>query len=78
MDNMDDKNTKLSWKKRRAFYPFELLKLEAFVDFWIKCCGKTYPCHRIILATHSDYFQRCLQIGMKEQEKVFLNVDLKQ
>ena len=56
-----------SWKKKRLSYPYEFLKEEQFVDFWIHCSGKTYPCHRIILAAHSEYFQRCLQIGMKEQ-----------
>ena len=61
--------TDFDWKKKRTVIPNELLSQEKFVDFWITCCSKSYPCHRIILASHSDYFLRCLQSGMKEQNE---------
>ncbi|HEY5236356.1 MAG TPA: BTB/POZ domain-containing protein, partial [Rhabdochlamydiaceae bacterium] len=37
-----------------------------FTDVHLICGDKTYPAHRLVLATRSDFFRASLMIGMKE------------
>lgn len=64
----DDKLIELDsldrWKEDRCQKPWEML--ENFTDFLIEVEDKKYPCHKLILAVHSDYFSGLLLSGMRE------------
>jgi len=54
---------------------------DKFSDVHIKCGGKIFYCHRIILAKRSQYFGRMLESGMKEStikviELEYIDVDI--
>jgi hypothetical protein len=60
---------KSTWQHRRMMQPEELLKEEAFTDFTVKVRTVKFRSHRLILASHSDYFHRLLLSGMREAQE---------
>ncbi len=65
LDDLSETNGR-EWNEKRSKMPWEFLNQENFTDFVVKVDDKEYRCHRLILASHSDYFLALLSSGMKE------------
>ncbi len=72
VENWRDSIVKNTWQHRRIYQPQEIYRDNAFTDLTVVCDrdnSKEYRVHKLIMATHSDYFYRILTSGMKEEEE---------